>query len=110
MQIQPEDKGKRTLVDIFKTLDKSTISILYIFLPVEYSVVQSSFLVEMSSSCGSSMPLSTSSGIVGSQMNTRSWVVWETGGKGQIEEDSFHYFGLGNVESRVECELSGGMG
>ena len=46
--------------------------------PVEYSVVQSSFLVEMSSSCGSSIPLLTSRGICGSHVNTRSSVVWET--------------------------------
>ena len=47
-------------------------------LPVEYSVVQSSFLVEISSNWGSSMPLSTSRGICGSQMKMRSSVVCET--------------------------------
>ena len=47
-------------------------------LPVEYSVLQSSFLVEISSNCGSSMSLLTSSGIIGSQMKTRSPVVCET--------------------------------
>ena len=47
-------------------------------LPVEYSVVQSSFLVEINSNWGSSIPLSTSRGICGSQMKTRSSVVCET--------------------------------
>ena len=50
-------------------------------LPVEYSVVQSSFLVEINSSCGNSMPLSTSNGICGSHMKTRSSVVCETAKK-----------------------------
>jgi len=45
---------------------------------VEYSVVQSSFFVEMSSSWGSSIPLSTSKGICGSHIKIRSSVVCET--------------------------------
>ena len=50
----------------------------YSIVPVEYTVVQSSFLVEINSNWGSSMPLSTSNGIWGSQVNTKSSVVCDT--------------------------------
>ena len=73
----------------FSTKYSLSLSADILVYPVEYAVVQSPVKLLVSSSCGSSMPESTSSGIMGSHSNTRSSVVWDTEiGDGSVKSHS----------------------
>ena len=75
--------------------------------PVEYAVVQSPVKLLVSSSWGSSIPESTSRGMMGSHSNTRSSVVWETEiGDGLVNWHPLKHIILVNILNNLSSNSS----